>query len=539
MIKLLTQAQAIISPYLTKFSQMEWSVTPSRFIIAATLVNLIVFNIPLFDYAGDHIEVLSLNGIQTLVTVFITVYLITAGFLYLVGLISVHLIKFFYGLFLIGNSICLYFITTYQVVITKAMIGNIFNTDSSEALELFHPKIILYVLVFAIIPLVIMAKIKLTGPTRLRLSAHFAITLLACSVWIYSAASSWLWIDKNGKNLGALILPWSYVINTARYQADLAKLSVVQELLPDGQFKGHQKTIVFLILGETARSKNFSLYGYNRDTNPMLKSLNTVALNHPTSCSTYTTASLKCILSHQKSSSVFGANYEPLPSYLHRHGIDVIWRTNNWGEPKVTTDEYIKASQLKRTCTGKGCRLDEVLLKGLSTRIKQSTKDKIFVVLHQKGSHGPSYNTRYTPEFEKFTPVCKSVELNKCTSDELINAYDNTILYTDYFIAKAINTIKDSNIKLSMLMYVSDHGESLGEFGLYLHGTPYSVAPDVQKNIPFLVWMSEDFKLINGVSNTSINTKPAHTHEDVFHSILGAFNMDSPVYNKSNDIFSH
>ncbi|MDX1320983.1 MAG: sulfatase-like hydrolase/transferase, partial [Oceanospirillum sp.] len=165
-------------------------------------------------------------------------------------------------------------------------------------------------------------------------------------------------------------------------------------------------------------------------------------------------------------------------------------------------------------------------------------KDKVLVVLHQKGSHGPSYYTRYTPQFEQYTPVCRSVELDKCQNSEIVNAYDNTLLYTDQLLADIIDTLKEVQDSATLMMYLSDHGESLGEFGLYLHGAPYSLAPDVQKDIPFIIWPSERFIEEQGLDIEAIKAGESHSQSQVFHSILNAFDLESDAYNPELDIFN-
>jgi lipid A ethanolaminephosphotransferase len=227
-----------------------------------------------------------------------------------------------------------------------------------------------------------------------------------------------------------------------------------------------------------------------------------------------------------------------LPSYLQRQGVDVIWRTNNWGEPPLKVQSYNRADELRRDCNGSVCAYDEVLLQGLEQRIRSSKHKKIFVVLHLHGSHGPSYYRNYPPQFEVYKPACKSVDLHECTDAELVNAYDNTILYTDYLLYQTITLLKTFPEHASVLMYISDHGESLGEHGVYLHGSPYSIAPDVQKNIPFLIWMSETFEKTNKISRTQLMQQVSHSDANVFHSVMGAFGMSSDIYNKQLDIFN-
>jgi lipid A ethanolaminephosphotransferase len=245
------------------------------------------------------------------------------------------------------------------------------------------------------------------------------------------------------------------------------------------------------------------------------------------------------MLSHKDPGSAFSKQYEPLPSYLQRYGVDVIWRTKNWGEPPIKVQSYQRDSALKKECQETvGCDHDEILLSGLAERIRSSESRKIFVVLHQKGSHGPNYFDRYSPRFEVFKPACKSVELNQCTENELLNAYDNTILYTDYFLGRVVDLLNGLAGVPTMLIYMSDHGESLGEHGLYLHGTPMAIAPDVQKVIPFIVWMSPDFMEKEGVSASQLELQDMHSQQNLFHSILGAFDIRSEVYDSKLDIFN-
>ena len=290
-----------------------------------------------------------------------------------------------------------------------------------------------------------------------------------------------------------------------------------------------------LVIGETARLDNFSLYGYPKNTNPQLQQLsNLLVLKNTKSCTTYTTGSLACILSHSESIS----NTESLPTYLARNGAEVIWRSNNWGEPAIKVSSYIDASVLRPSCVGDGCNLDEVLLTNLLSVINSSSQQKIFIVLHTKGSHGPSYYKRYTKTFEQFLPVCKFEEISKCSQKELINAYDNTILYTDHFLTSVVKTLEQLNETSTAMMYISDHGESLGENGLYLHGTPYAFAPDYQKDIPFIMWMSDTFIANKNVDINSIKQSSKHTQFNVFHTVLGAIELESPIYNKNLDILN-
>lgn len=514
-----------------------WQVSTGKFIVITTLVNMIIYHMPLYTFTLVNLDYWSLYGVLTFITLLVIIFMSTTTILFLLVILTQHLLKPVLILIALGNSIALYFVSTYQIILDRSMMGNVFNTNFVEATSYLHPKLFIYCFVFGILPSWLLLKTRIQYTTRFRLIPPVFAIIIVCLGWIYFVSSTWLWFDQNSKKLGGAIMPWSYVVNAIRHHAVQLKVSQKQTLLPPATFSGNEKTVVILVIGESARAQNFSLYGYDKPTNPLLAQSDVIALNNAIACATYTTASINCMLSHTDTSSGFYHQYETLPSYLQRHGIDVIWRTNNWGEPPMNVQDFHRGSDLRGTCEGSGCGYDEVLLSGLAKRIQSSKRQKIFVVLHQTGSHGPSYYTKYPKQFETFKPTCKSVELHKCTNQELINAYDNTILYTDYFLSETIHLLEKLKETSTMLMYVSDHGESLGEYGLYLHGTPFSIAPDVQKKVPFIIWMSDKFIAQKGLSNATFPRKNNHTHKNIFHSIMTAFDMHSEVYNEQFDIF--
>lgn len=506
----------------------------SSFITLTALSNIALFHAPLYQYANQNIDSFSINGLLTLVTLLVVMFFFTALVLAAVALVSVALVKPLIILLTLLNSIALYFIITYQIVFDRSMMSNIFNTRVEESLDLFHYKLLVYFIIFGLAPAWYISRFKIAPLRYRRLLTHMAALLIGVMAFVYINSSTWLWFDKHSSKLGGAILPWSYLINTGRALSINNVGHKDLTLLPDAVVRDKQKILVVLVIGETARAQNFSLYGYHRETNPKLKEKNIAILQGAKSCSTYTTASLHCMLSHTGKTS---GNHEPLPSYLQRHGIDVIWRTNNWGELPLSVNTYETAKDLRKRCLGDRCKHDDVLLWELEKRIEQSDSEKIFTVLHTKGSHGPAYHARYREIFDVFKPVCRSVELDKCSSQSLINAYDNTILATDDFLSRVIDNLEKINTMPVLMLYVSDHGESLGEYGLYLHGSPYAIAPNVQKEIPFIVWMSDSFAQTTGVSIGQLEQRTKHSHGQIFHSILGAFAVDSPVYNQHRDIF--
>jgi len=509
------------------------SLPASTFVFLLSTANLLLYHYPLLAFGVVNIDYLSWNGVMTLITVAVIVWVTTSMMLLVLTLVSVLAVKAFAVVAVFGNALALYFIATYQVILDKSMMGNVLDTRADESLELLPVGLAAWIVLLGVAPAWLIVRTVVRSPGRFRLLVHIVGCGILLCAFIYINASTSLWIDKHSKRIGGMILPWSYLFNTARLQADRSRSDVKQKLLPDILSSTDEPSVVVLVIGETARASNFSMYGYERQTNPQLAETGAIALPDATSCSTYTTASLHCMLSHDGGRS---GPYEPLPSYLQRSGVDVVWRANNWGEPRIDVETCQKAAELRAICAEVNCDHDEVLLTGLVERIRASDKEKVFVVLHTKGSHGPSYSKRYPEAFSVFTPVCESVELDKCTAEELINAYDNTILYTDHLLRLTIERLETLTDVPSLMMYVSDHGESLGEYGLYLHGTPYTLAPDVQKQIPFVIWMSPAFRESRNVEDERF-TRGTVSHDNVFHSVMGALGISSGVYDESRDIF--
>lgn len=514
------------------------SVGTIRFIAAVAAVNAALYHLPLFRFAATNLDLASLSGALTLSTLGVALLAATALALALVAVVSNRLLKPFCMTLAFGNALALYFVVTYGVVLDKTMMGNVQGTNAAEALELLHPALAAYALLLGAVPAVLVARVRLAPASRARLAATALATVAGTAAWAWLAAGTWLWFDHHAKQLGGLVLPWSYVVNALRHAGPRLWHAGPAIALPPVTSVDDDRAVVLLVIGEAARRRNFQLYGYPRETNPQLSRLDVVPLRNVTACSTYTTASLRCLLSPVDAASEFAVRYEPLPSYLQRHGVDVIWRTRNWGQPPLQVQTFERGRELRPGCSGAGCDYDEVLLAGLEARIRASARPKVLAVLHEMGSHGPAYHARYPPAFERFAPVCKSVELSACTDEALVNAYDNTILYADHVLAQAIALLKRLAPTPSVLIYVADHGESLGEYGLYLHGTPATIAPDVQKQVPLIVWMSPEFTRARGVEKAQLEAQAAHSQRDVFHSVMGALALRSDAYDPRFDVFS-
>jgi lipid A ethanolaminephosphotransferase len=352
--------------------------------------NVIIYNVPVILFTANNLDYLSLNGVLIIATVVIVIFIVTSLFLLVLCILSFNLAKLFCLLVALCNSIALYFVITYRVVLDTTMMSNVFNTNLTEASSYWHYKMILYLIMLGVIPSIFIYKFRINKVKRINLFLQSFVLIVVLISWTYLNANKLLWIDKYSSRLGARIVPWSYIGNTIRLQQLKHKYSSNQELLPPAQLEeSDEKTITILVIGEAARAENFSLYGYNRPTNPLLEKQGVIALDNTVSCATYTTLSLRCILSHKDVSTPFSKQYEPLPSYLQRHGVDVVWRTNNWGEPPMKVNTYQRSDELERECKGDQCQHDEVLLSGLGERVRSSMQQNIFIVIHLWGSHGP------------------------------------------------------------------------------------------------------------------------------------------------------
>ena len=489
-----------------------------------SVFTLIAYHWPFFRLVTDNVKA-DLNGV--LITVSLVVLMLALNFFFYTLVLYLGRIvgKCLLALLFVGNAICLYFINTYQVLVTDKMMGNVFNTQYSEASGFFSGQALLYILFLGILPAVYLFVQKTDYGKPKRFFAGAGLSLGLALLIAFGNMTNWPWIDRHATKLGSLLMPWSYTVNSIRFYNAEKKRNRKAIPLPDARIATPGKDVCVLIIGESARRENFSLYGYGKPTNPLLEKDSVTALMAE-AAATYTTAGVKAILDHKPTKKL----YEILPNYLFRNGVDVTWRTTNWGEPPVHIDKYYKAKDLQKMNPEADGKYDEILLAGLKEEILSCTKDKMLVILHTSTSHGPTYNKKYPAKFEVFTPVCTTVEMAKANPKELMNAYDNTIVYTDYLVHSVIEMLKDVPQRRSCVLFVSDHGESLGEGNLYMHGVPMAVAPKEQIEIPFIVWTSD--------KNLKIRPDQKVGQYHVFHSVLSFLGIDSPVYDQEKDIFA-
>jgi lipid A ethanolaminephosphotransferase len=494
-----------------------------------SIATLLLYNIPFFNYVANNTNE-SIGGKIFLMTSLVVIMLALNFMMTYLAMFLLRIVgRILLAILSIINATAVYFIFTYSVMIDATTIGNVFNTRYSEASGFFSWSLWLFILVFGVLPALWCLFQPVTIGKAKRMGICCGSSLAAVLVVALANFNQTLWISQHDTELGGLLQPWSYIVNTCRVISFSHDENVEEIKLPDGKIADEEKTVVVLVIGESARKANFQLYGYKRDTNPLLSRQKELKVYEATSYGTYTTAGTKAILEPQES----GDLYEVLPNYAFRTGVDVAWRTTNWGEPPIHIDEYLTDTELAVQYPDVNKDYDQILFTGIRERIESSKKNKVLIVLHTSTSHGPKYADKYPKEFEVYKPVAKNVEEGEKNIDKLVNAYDNTIRYTDYLLDSLINTLRDMSDWHSAMIFISDHGESLGENKMFMHGLPMKLAPKVQYEIPFLVWTSENFRSYKPDSEL-----PAVLEQHyIFHSVLNLLSIDSPAYNKDFDIF--
>ena len=491
--------------------------------LVLSLYTACAFHLPFFRYLTSHVEG-GFNGV--LLTVSAAVLLVAVNFLvyYLLVFTGRTVGKCVVAFTLLGDAVMLFFVNTYNVLITDEMMGNAINTKYSEAAGFFGWGFVLYLLLLGVLPLLYVFGRKVEYGSWKGMGKRTGLALGIILLTVFGNMKNWPWIDRHSTELGALIAPWSYIVNSIRFEQ--AKRRALQEEIPLPGVTAVSATrdVCVLVIGESARRDHFSLYGYERQTNPYTAKDSVTALPADASA-TYTRAGVKAILEARES----GELYEILPNYLQRAGVDVSWRTSNWGEPPVHTEKYFRKQDLKKRFPAADERYDGILWEGLREDIVSSEADKVFVVIHTYTNHGPSYFGNYPPEFELFTPINPSVEMGKVSRAELFNAYDNSVVYTDWLIHRTIEVLRSIPDRRRCVLFVSDHGESLGENNLYMHGVPMAMAPREQIEIPFVVW-SPDMEL---------KTLEKVGQHHVFHSVLRFFGIQSPAFDDKMCIFAN
>jgi lipid A ethanolaminephosphotransferase len=442
---------------------------------------------------------------------------------------------------------------SYNVVIDDSMIRNMMQTDIHESLDLLTLKQVLYFVFLGLLPSIFIYKVKIERRSfkeemisRLKLIAT-SIVIIVGMIFLFS--KSYTSFAREHKPLRFTVNPAYWIYSTGKYINKTFNSGpiVVKAIGEDAKVvkaaDDNRSKLVIMVVGEAARADHFSLNGYERETNPLLAQEDIINLSNVSSCGTSTAESVPCMFSvYNRGDYSYkkGIRTENVLDVLkHTKDIAILWRDNNSDSKGVALRvpyEDFKSPKNNTICIEGECR-DVGMLEGLDKFIQENKGKDILIVLHQMGNHGPAYFKRYPKAFEKFTPTCNTNQLEECTQQEIINAYDNAILYTDYFLSQVIEFLKkyDNEYDTAMI-YMADHGESLGEGGVYLHGLPYFMAPDAQTHIGAVVWFGKEMRKKIDVDALRERSQKEYSQDNLFHTLLGIFDVKTELYKEDMDM---
>lgn len=460
------------------------------------------------------------------------------------------------ALFLITSAIS-YMAINYKVIIDVSMVENVMQTNVSEASSYFSWSLVIFVLLLGIIPALTIFKLKINYESSiikglaLRLGSALGAFALALAI-VLPNYQLYSFIGRENHTLLKEILPVSYIVASVKYTKNtyFPKHYPRVSLGDDAQLAStsNKPKVLFFVVGETARASNFGSLGYERNTNEYTQSEQVINFSKVRSCATATAQSVPCMFSDLKHDNFkFEAadKRDNLIDILAKAKVDVVWLDNDGGCKGVCKN--IKTIEINPKSSSKFCQngscFDEVMIDHAKELVANVTKDTV-VFFHLIGSHGPKYYERYPAAFRKYTPDCNRADVENCTLEEVRNAYDNTIAYTDFVIFSLIEDVLEQNFnKINpALFYISDHGESLGENGLFLHGTPYMIAPQHQTHIPMQLWLPKVTAKAIGLDKSCLQDKSDEldlSHDNVFATILGFMQVKTKEYQSQDDAFNH
>jgi lipid A ethanolaminephosphotransferase len=466
-------------------------------------------------------------------------------------------IKLAIAALLVAAALGAHFMGSYGVVIDTTMMTNVVQTNPGEVRDLLNLRLVGSLLLLAALPIAVMWRLPLRrvgwGAQALRNVIGGVLALLALAALVFALFADLSATMRNHRSM-------RYLINPANSLYALVDLALRARAQPSGpplpigtdaralpRAAGKAPPLLVLVIGETARADHFALNGYARATNPELSALDVLSFRQVMSCGTNTAASLPCMFSHLGKAGFESRerDHENLLDLVQRAGMAVLWLDNQAGckglcerVPNANARDAVAgaAPPPSALCDGDEC-LDEALLHGLDARLAAlpaaARERGLLLVLHQMGSHGPAYYKRSPPQRKPFAPECTTSVLQQCERGALINAYDNSIAYTDHVLGLTVRWAQQQSARFEpALLYISDHGESLGENNLYLHGLPYALAPSEQKHVPMLLWAPQPSPCLRTRLDAPL------THDHLFHSVLGLLGIEAREYQPALDAFA-
>ena len=451
-----------------------------------------------------------------------------------------------------------YAVNTLGVLITSDQIQNLMQTDIAEARDTWSWHLLTWTLGMIVLPIIVILMMKIKPEPIIRQLLHKVIASVVSLAMVLGLLFvfyvDFAAIFRENRDLKGMISPQNMIASFASYY----KKKAPKENLPlvvygeDAVLQKAQATslpkLLVLVVGETARAENFSLNGYGKNTNPKLAQQDILNFSRVSSCGTATAVSVPCMFSgmpRKEYEERLASHREGLLDIAQRAGYQVTWIDNNSG-CKGTCDRVnqfkIPEPIQQKWCKDKEC-FDDILIdsfKAYLATIPQDDNRPRLIVLHQMGSHGPAYYKRVPAQFKVFKPTCDTNAIQGCSRDALLNSYDNTLLYTDYVLDSLIETLKNTTKYQTALWYLSDHGESTGESGMYLHGAPYAIAPTQQTHIPMLMWFSTvwQHQAKQQIKCLAQQGRQELSQDNLFPTMLSLLDVKSKVIDPNNDMLA-
>ncbi|MCH4813520.1 MULTISPECIES: phosphoethanolamine transferase [Vreelandella] len=526
------------------------TLSTEQLVLWAVVIFSVFYNVPFWQKAFAGYDPLAVQAWLTFATMFLVMTCL--NYLAFISIAFRTLVKPLLTLLFLIAAFVSYFTSYYGTYFDTSMLDNVLQTDTNEAQELLTPGLLIHLMIFFCLPTIMIWRVKITQSTwkkavlrRLAYCLASTAILLLAIFLSYQEVSS---LMRNNKELRYLVTPGNYIVSMTQAlssqhaSANTVRFPVGEDASISSQ-AGDKPTLLVIVVGETVRAANWGLNGYERQTTPKLaQQPDVINFSDVSSCGTSTAVSLPCMFSlpgRADYAKSYARQHESLLDVLAHAGLEVTWLDNQSGCKGVcdgVTTKALSPEEYASLCQDGRC-LDEALVQALTKQISGTSADQV-VVLHQLGNHGPSYYQRYPEDYERFVPACTTADLAKCSRDDITNSYDNAILYTDTVLDQVIEKLKRQEDYATAMIYLSDHGESLGEKGLYLHGIPYAIAPNEQTHVPMVWWLSSAFSQQQGLDTDCLRqvSDQAASHDNLFHSVLGLLNVATDVYQQAKDI---
>lgn len=464
-----------------------------------------------------------------------------------------RLLKPVLALLLLTTAVAHWYMTRYAVMLDTGMIRNLLQTDLAESRELLSWRMLRHVALLGVLPMLLLSLVvvrqrRWRAALAVRAGFLLLMALMAAAAVLPSSQGLFSLVRANPA-LRYKITPANYLVGlvrAVRESGDVARgrTPLGTDAVQSDGARHRRPRVVVLVVGETVRGDHWGLNGYARQTTPALAARGVINFPDVTACGTSTEVSLPCMFSAEGRAGFDHGRVRRQQSVLDvvaRAGIHVLWRDNQSGCKGTCVDvlsETLGPADGPALCS-KGRCFDEILLSNLEQRIAAGDGD-VLLVLHMLGNHGPTYFERYPPQYRRWLPECTSTELARCDRQAIVNAYDNAILYADAVLGQLIDRLAALPDRDAAMLYLSDHGESLGEYGMYLHGAPEAIAPREQLHVPMTLWMSEGFvrsDRLDVACLVAAAAKPA-SHDNLFSTLLGAFGVQTQVYRRERDLLA-